>query len=1407
MTAGFLYRLGVDIEYVSGSLENTILNEVYPQATGRFERAIKNDGSGYFFITWEYWSGYLDNVSVKEATPNCQLAFTCSGTLKGIGVLNSCTLGVQRMTNNSFDTDSDWTKDANWTIVDGNAVASTVVNTASIYQFDGWVEGDRYKRARVEIRVVEHTVGNLRARVGSSGNLLFFTEATGRHVGSRLLSSNPSFGTGLMGSDGYTGKTGWIAVWEQTVNCNLVFACSGTLKGKGSMKSYTLSAEVLTDPGFDNAPSWSVGAGWTLADSKVTGVAATGDVSNSSHGELEGEVLRIETVCSAFTSGVARWLFFGGDIGTHIDGPADIGSTIDIIRNTDTGNGTFGIQDVGAFTGALDSISIKKYENISTITFGSSVANLVDSAAGTSLTDGATTITFGSSTAVLKGRTLMHNLTLDSDIVINGSFDTDTDWNKGTGWAIDADEGKAVATNIAPYAAISQNTTGSPAAGDHWRSVLHVSEIDHLSQAAYIDVGFCSHYHVAAEMYQRNGIYPFHFHIISVPNDNILIRNGDNSDNISFKALSITLQKVTDVSCKLTFACSGTLKGKGEMHSFTLGAEEVTNGGFDADTDWNTDDAGWSISDGEAHAVATSGYIYQSDILVVGALYRSVFNVTEYTSGNGVRVGFGSTVLGASRAVVGRFVDHGYCSGTNTLYMDNDGTSTLSIDNVSLKEATPNCSFGFSCSGTLKGRGSLRANELGLEMLSESEFDTEVNWGHDSEWSIAAGKATYDYTGNGNLYQTGGIITDFLPNRSYKFDFEVAIASGNANLRMANGNQVVVFIPYANFSDGVHEVDVRTGDSIGIGGLSIRATTNGTSGFDLEYVSIKPYQRIEFHCSGTLKAKGRLNSYTFGSELITTGDFSSAGDWEVQANALWSIADGKASCSDVSAENSWIGKTSGVAIEPYKRYNFRTKIGDVGSTSETMINVDLAYSGFHAETVIGNAEINWTYPSGSGTQEAMMIYSIYYNCDEPFSIDDVSLREAVPNCTLVFAPTGTLTNVGISLQGSSSLTFSEAASLKGMGQLRSYTLSTEKIANGGMDSTSSWEITEGWEITGGVAVYDGILDYQSLYEVDSRLAIPLDADKRHVLLFDVIPIDTNFMRIRLRSGDGDFDILPAIYYYQKRYRINFPVPLLKEDGGIRFYMYNDGGVGHLDNVSLKSIIPTCQLAFTPAGTLTDVSIGEGPIDGATTITFSETASLKGRGSMSGVSTITFSEGAVLKAKGILQGTTSLTFNENAVWTATSHITGASTLEFTVAGDLSGGAAVYGSAGITFTTAAIWTAYAHITGVASITFTVAADISGTDYTDGTTSITFGSSAHITGRAQTTASSSITFSSAANLIGKGILTGTSGITFSLTAALKGRAMATGSTCITFVGIAAVTGTNYINGTTDLTFSRVN
>ena len=134
---------------------------------------------------------------------------------------------------------------------------------------------------------------------------------------------------------------------------------------------------------------------------------------------------------------------------------------------------------------------------------------------------------------------------------------------------------------------------------------------------------------------------------------------------------------------------SGELVQNGNFEQ--IGAEEVTNGNFETDSDW-IKQTGWTISDGKAIATSTNGSLYQANDFVSGKIYRIRFEITSYESG-GLICRFNNDETNIFNSV-----------GTHTLYFKSDNSFdyvyflgnnsfTGSIDNVSVKEVGQNWLF------------------------------------------------------------------------------------------------------------------------------------------------------------------------------------------------------------------------------------------------------------------------------------------------------------------------------------------------------------------------------------------------------------------------------------------------------------------------------------------------------------------------------------------------------------------------------------------------------------------------------------------------------------------------------------------------------------------------------------------
>ena len=73
---------------------------------------------------------------------------------------------------------------------------------------------------------------------------------------------------------------------------------------------------------------------------------------------------------------------------------------------------------------------------------------------------------------------------------------------------------------------------------------------------------------------------------------------------------------------------------EGFSYQDALGSEEISNGSFDTDSDWDLG-TGWTISGGSANCDGVGfPYIRQNNVLVSGKTYLLTFDITSYTSGS-----------------------------------------------------------------------------------------------------------------------------------------------------------------------------------------------------------------------------------------------------------------------------------------------------------------------------------------------------------------------------------------------------------------------------------------------------------------------------------------------------------------------------------------------------------------------------------------------------------------------------------------------------------------------------------------------------------------------------------------------------------------------------------------------------
>jgi hypothetical protein len=110
----------------------------------------------------------------------------------------------------------------------------------------------------------------------------------------------------------------------------------------------------------------------------------------------------------------------------------------------------------------------------------------------------------------------------------------------------------------------------------------------------------------------------------------------------------------------------------------------VTNGTFDADTDW-TKGAGWTIGSGVASASSATSGLYQALSLTVGAIYAITFTVSTLSAGSvKPQIIGGTTVNGTSRNSTGTYTEYLVVAEGNIGIQLVGASFTGTVDNVSV---------------------------------------------------------------------------------------------------------------------------------------------------------------------------------------------------------------------------------------------------------------------------------------------------------------------------------------------------------------------------------------------------------------------------------------------------------------------------------------------------------------------------------------------------------------------------------------------------------------------------------------------------------------------------------------------------------------------------------------------------
>ena len=231
-----------------------------------------------------------------------------------------------------------------------------------------------------------------------------------------------------------------------------------------------------------------------------------------------------------------------------------------------------------------------------------------------------------------------------------------------------------------------------------------------------------------------------------------------------------------------------------------FGSNVITNGGFDADSDWDKG-VGWTISGGKARANTSNHWVNlkQVDALEVGKSYLGTFTVSDYVQGQ---------VYLASASVTNHILATGNGTFTMTFTATNTGLWLRglydfigSIDNISVKEITNAVTYE-NIPQSARELYSLEDDTwTSNELVVNGDFATDSNWIKGAAWTILNGKMNSSGS-NSNAFSQNGI---FEQGRTYIISFEI-ITRIQGGIRLYYNTPLTGF--YTANSVGVHTVTV-----------------------------------------------------------------------------------------------------------------------------------------------------------------------------------------------------------------------------------------------------------------------------------------------------------------------------------------------------------------------------------------------------------------------------------------------------------------------------------------------------------------------------------------------------------------------------------------------------------------------
>ena len=458
------------------------------------------------------------------------------------------------------------------------------------------------------------------------------------------------------------------------------------------------SAELVTNGDFSNGyTGWNIATGWNISNEKLNAISVNSTSSFQNGFSFVGKSFKVTYTISDYSQGEVA-LYLGGNNQTL--NRSENGTFTEYVTVT-SGNSNLYIYGTNNFTGSIDNCSVREvgqdWDLIGTATITENQANIVTASAVTGISQ-SNILTIGKS------------YKLSYNIVSN---------NNG-GLKISGNEIPSVVGNNIYYfeaSAVSLEILRNSGITDISITNISVKEVGQnweFGDGWSVGSGLASKSSgTASNLFQSNVLvvglaYKVTFTLSNYSNGNVTPYCGgtgagtSRASNGTFTEIIIALTSTTFfLVANSTFTGSVTnisvieitddtnlprINYEGFSYQDALGSEEIVNGDFATDSDWNKA-SNVTIQDSSTiFTLAPSGQqLAQSINPTIGKQYKIVYEIKSITQG-AFDVSVGSDVSTSYNNSVGVYTEYLTATSTNAFYIRSRGVTSGSIDNVSVKE-------------------------------------------------------------------------------------------------------------------------------------------------------------------------------------------------------------------------------------------------------------------------------------------------------------------------------------------------------------------------------------------------------------------------------------------------------------------------------------------------------------------------------------------------------------------------------------------------------------------------------------------------------------------------------------------------------------------------------------------------